>query len=289
VIETGGEPAPSVRAGPGPTCDTAGMTTPPKATELSTGKGPDTGKSKTAAQRNSTRNTNRKANTNFAKELKDSLATGQPTAIAVAEENNDLKGAWHAAAKEVAYKLLDLTKESWKDYSVFEKSVVHNELNAQFKFDPPIDAKRIDNFLSSHLRTSRAVWKAHWKKCGPSERHHNCPQGAWDKLCKWWPTAACQEQAAVMASRRARVARHSEVGRSSLLDRMDDHVSNQTSNFFSHFCALDAYVVSICDELDGGGCSNGRRDCVSEQNVHVRSARWYWDTRFCTHSINQHK
>jgi hypothetical protein len=218
VIETGVEPVPSVRAGQGQARDTVGLITPPKATEPSTKKGADTVKSKTAAQRNSTRNTNKKANTKFARELKDSLATGQPTAIAIAEENNDLKGAWHAAAKEVAYKLLDLTKE----------------LNAQFKFDPPIDSKKIDNFLSSHLRTSRAVWKAHWKKFGPSERHHNCPQGAWDKLCKWWPTAACQEQAAVMASRRARVASHSKVGSRSLLERMDDQVSNQTSNFY--FC-----------------------------------------------------
>jgi hypothetical protein len=234
VIETGVEPVPSVRAGQGQARDTVGLITPPKATEPSTKKGADTVKSKTAAQRNSTRNTNKKANTKFARELKDSLATGQPTAIAIAEENNDLKGAWHAAAKEVAYKLLDLTKESWKDYSIFQKSVVHNELNAQFKFDPPIDSKKIDNFLSSHLRTSRAVWKAHWKKFGPSERHHNCPQGAWDKLCKWWPTAACQEQAAVMASRRARVASHSKVGSRSLLERMDDQVSNQTSNFY--FC-----------------------------------------------------
>lgn len=204
---------------------TVDLCTPPKAIEPSTGEGPDTAKGRTAARRNLTRNTNRKANATFAKDLKESLATGQPTPIKVAEDQMDLKCTWHAAAKETAYKLLDLTKESWKDYTNHEKTTVHNEVNEQFKFDPPIDPKRIDKYLSCHLRTSRAVWKAHWKKFGPSQRHHNCPQSSWVKLCKWWPTAACQEQAAEMACRRARVERSSKVGRSSLMDRMDAQVS----------------------------------------------------------------
>lgn len=139
-----------------------------------------------------------------------------------------MKSIWHAAAKEVAYKLLDLRKESWKDYSIFEKSLVHNELNEQFKFIPPINPKRIDKYLSGHLRTSRGVWKAHWKKFGAANRHHNCPQEAWDKLSKWWPTIQCQEVATELASRRARVERNSNVGCISLADRMAVQVSSKS-------------------------------------------------------------
>lgn len=206
--------------------DTVDLSTPPKATEPGRGEAYDTSKSQSAARRNLTRNSNRKANATFVKDLKDSLATGQPMTLKVAEDNTDLKSTWHAAAKEVAYKFLDLTKESWKDYSRFERTVVHNEVNEQYNFDPPIDPKRIDKYLSCHFRTSRAVWKAHWKKNGPSERHRNCPQLAWDKLTKWWSTDACREEAEEMASRRARVETHSKVGRSSLVDRMDEQVNN---------------------------------------------------------------
>lgn len=229
VVDTTADPVPSARMQQRNQCDTVDLSTPPKANVPSTEEGPDTAKSKMAARRNLTRNSNRKANATFAKELKESLATGQPTPIKLAEDNTDLKCTWHAAAKELAYKFLDLTKESWKDYSIFEKNMVHNELKEQFKFATPIDPKRVDKYLSSHLRTSRAVWKGHWKKNGPAVRHHNCPQAAWDRLCKWWPTAACQEEAAKMASRRARVERNSKVGRSSLLDRMEESVSTQPS------------------------------------------------------------
>lgn len=225
LVDTRGEPTPAARTQLRTACDPIALSTPPKANSPCTEEGPDSAKSKSAARRNATRNTNRKANATFAKDLKDSLATGQPTTIKVAEDNNDLKCGWHGAAKELAYKYMDLTKESWKDYTRFEKSMVHNALNTQFNFNPPIDTKRIDKYLSGHLRTSRAVWKSHWKKYGPSDRHHNCTQEAWDKLCKWWPTSACQEEAAVMASRRARVETHSKVGRSSLQDRMDVPVS----------------------------------------------------------------
>ena len=58
-------------------------------------------------------------------------------AISVAMEQTDLRGAWHTAAKEVAYKYLDLRKESWKDYTIHDKGVVHKELLAQFSCDPP--------------------------------------------------------------------------------------------------------------------------------------------------------
>jgi hypothetical protein len=226
LVETCVDPLPTSRSLLRSLCEPVDLGSPPNDPEPRRTEGTDTAKSRMAAKRNLTRNTNRLANARFAKELKESLACGEPIPIKVAEDNGDLKGIWHAAAKEVAYKFLDLTKDSWKDYSMFEKGVVHNEMNAQFKFDPPITPKRIDKFLSNHLRTSRAVWKAHWKKCGPSERHHNCPQGAWDRLCKWWPTSACREQAAVMASRRARVEKNSKVGRSSLVDRMDEQVSS---------------------------------------------------------------
>jgi hypothetical protein len=225
VVETRGEQVPSPRNPQKTGSENVDFITQPKVPEHGGAEALETEKSKAAARRNMARNTNRRLNATFAKELKESLATGEPMTVKVAEDHNDLKGPWHAAAKEVAYKFLDLTKESWKDYSVFEKSVVHNEINEQYKFDPPIGPKTIDNYLSCHLRTSRAVWKAHWKKNGPAERHHNCPQVAWDKLCKWWPTSACKEQAAVMASRRARVEKNSKVGRSSLVHRMDEQVS----------------------------------------------------------------
>ena len=52
-------------------------------------------------------------------------------------------------------------KKNWKEYTVFESGMVHRELNVQYKFDPPIDPKRVDKYLSGHLRTSCAVWKAH--------------------------------------------------------------------------------------------------------------------------------
>lgn len=221
AVQTRDEPEQGGRTPRGVVRDTVDLSTPPKATEVGSAEGPDTAKSRTKARRNLTRNTNRKANATFAKELKDSLASGQPTTIKVAEDQNDLKAAWHAAAKELGYKFLDLTKESWKEYTFHEKNTIHTELNEQYKFNPPIDPKRIDKYLSGHLRASRAVWKAHWKKYGPSQRHHNCPQAVWTKLCLWWPTTACREEAVEMASRRARVEKISTVGRSSLHDRMD--------------------------------------------------------------------
>lgn len=101
---------------------------------------------------------------------------------------------------------------------------MHKELNEVYKFDPPLDPFVIDKFLSAHLRTSRAVWKAHWKKYGNEHRHHNCPEEAWASLTKFWPTPECEEEAAKMAGRRARVERTSNVGRSSLVDRMDIEV-----------------------------------------------------------------
>jgi hypothetical protein len=223
-VDAGANARTALRSAP----KTVDLRTPPKLKEPDAGEAAEAAKNLAKDKRNMTRNTNRKANTSFARELKDSLASGRKPNVKVPAEQSDLKSAWHAAAKEVAYKFLDLRKESWKDYSFFEKSVVHNQLNEAYKFDPPLDPKRVDKFLSGHLRTSRAVWKAHWKKEGPENRHHNCPEEAWAKLITVWPTAACQEEAADMASRRARVEKTSIVGRSSLMDRMEAEVSRHS-------------------------------------------------------------
>jgi hypothetical protein len=220
--------------------ETVELTTPPKPAAPTGGEKTDDAKAKQRARRNMTRNKCRKANVSFAKELKESLATGQAATIRVVEEESHLKAIWHAAAKELAYKFLDLRKESWKDYTYFERSTIHNELNAQYKFDPPIDPKTIDHYLAGHLRTSRAVWKVHWKKYGAERRHPNCPEAAWQKLTQWWPTDECKEKAAEMASRRARVEKTSKVGPRSLISRMDAEVRTVTIFFF-----LFASTISI--------------------------------------------
>ena len=217
-------PVPSARIPLRSASVTVDLITPPKATQTAAARAPDTAKSRANAKRNLTRNLNRKANATFAKELKESLASGQPAAVNVAAEQSNLKGAWHIAAKEAAYKYLDLRKESWKDYNQFEKAQVHKELAAQYRCNPPIDIECVDKYLSGHLRTSRAVWKAHWRKYGPSRRHHNCPVEAWEKLTTWWPTERCREEAAEMSNRRAMVEGSSKVGRNSLLHRMDAQV-----------------------------------------------------------------
>ena len=227
-------PAPSARIPLRSASVTVDLITPPMATQTAVVEAPATAKSRANAKRNLTRSLNRKANATFAKELKDSLGSGLAAAINVAEEQSDLRTAWHTAAKEVAYRYLDLRKESWKDYNQFEKAQVHKELAAQYSCNPPLDTRCVDKYLSGHLRTSRAVWKAHWKKYGPSRRHHNCPEEAWEKLTSWWPTERCREEAAEMASRRAMVAQRSTVGRNSLLQRMDAQVSR---NFV--WCAIE--------------------------------------------------
>lgn len=242
VVDGRADPVPTgrtqVRAG----CDTVDLSTPPKATETIAGEGPDSSKNKLNARRNLTRNNNRKANTTFAKELKESLATGQQPTIKLAGDRTDLKATWHAAAKEVAYKFLDLRKESWKDYNIFEKNMVHNEVREQFKSDPPLDSKCIDKYLSGHFRTARAVWKAHWKKFGSMARHHNCPEEAWEKLTKWWQTDACQEEATEMARRRAHVEQNSTAGRISVEERMSVEVSNPTI-VYALQCEWASYVL----------------------------------------------
>ena len=193
-----------------------------------------TAPSGTTSKKNLAKTMNRKANALFAKEMRDSLAAGRPPTRHVPEEKPDLKARWHSAAKEVAYKVLDLRKDGWKEYSPFDKSRVHRELNDVYKFDPPLDRKSVEKYLAGHLRTSRAVWKAHWLKYGDSQRHHHCPEEAWEKLTKWWPTDKCQTTSADMAARRSRVQTKGRMGRTSLLDRMTAEVSHKSGTLFVH-------------------------------------------------------
>ena len=181
-------------------------------------------RSRAAARRNLTKSLNKKANSAFAKEMKESLATGRPVTLKFPEGQHDLKARWHAAAKEVAYQMLDLRKEGWKDYTLFEKGKVHKELKAQYHFDPPIDPRKVDKYLAGHLRTSKAVWKSHWLKYDDNHKHPNCPAEAWETLIKWWPTDACREEAQKMAGRRSKVQNANKAGPHSLIDRMDDQV-----------------------------------------------------------------
>ena len=209
----------SVRAG-----QNVGGTSNPTCEPRFVGPQSDMADKRAVARRNATINLNKKANATFAKEMKESLAEGRPIEIKIPGELFDLKARWHAAAKEAAYKILDVSKEGWKEFSIFDREKVHTELNDNYKFDPPLDPKSVDKYLSGHLRTSRAIWKAHWAKYGVAERHHNCPAHAWAKLIEWWPTEACMEESAKMASRRTKIQSSSKTGRKSLLDRMNEEV-----------------------------------------------------------------
>lgn len=224
------------------------LSTPPAAASPNPHDVTDNTKSIASAKRNLAKIINRKANATFAKELKESLATGRPSTIKIPESSSDLKCRWHAAAKDVAYKLLDLRKESWKEYSQFEKETLHREVNERYKFDPPIDPKSLDKYLSGHLRTARAVWKAHWQKYGDGQRHHNCPAAAWEKLIKWWPTEACKEKSAEMANRRAKVQSNSKQGRKSFVDKFDGAVSS-----ISILVGLNQHSLRIAMTQDGAG------------------------------------
>lgn len=184
----------------------------------------DTEKRKSSDGRPSTRTTNKRVQITFVKEVKASLAGGRPPELHLGENQSHLKARWQSAAKEAAYKHLDMRKEGWKGYSIFDKSKVHKEINATYKFDPPLDTKRVEKYLAAHLRSSRAVWKAQWLRHGDDNRHPNCPEEAWAKLIKWWPTEKCMEESAQMASRRKLVVHTSKTGRTQLVDRMEDQV-----------------------------------------------------------------
>jgi len=200
------------------------LSTPPERASPKAVEDADTAKRAAVARRNETRRLNREAQSSLLKEVKEALAGGRPPTVQVCESKRHLKARWHAAAKEIAYKFLDLRKERWRSYTHFEKSKVHKELDAIIKLKPPLDPADIDKFLASHLRSARATWKAHWMQYGDDARHPNCPEEAWASLIKWWPTEACKEEAAAMASRRAKVANSSKLGRKRLVDRMDEQV-----------------------------------------------------------------
>ena len=206
----------------------------------------DEGKSHPTSKRNSTKNVNKKAQSAFAKEMKESLAIRRPVMLKIGEGHNDLKARWHAAAKEIAYKMLDLRKEGWKDYSLFEKGRVHKELNFVYQFDPPIDPRKGDKYLAGHLRTSRGVWIAHWLKYGDNLRHPNCPPEAWATLIKWWCTEACREEAWKMAGCRSLVQKASKAGRNSVIDRMDEEVRHTTMLNVGFIFACILYAKKKC-------------------------------------------
>ena len=209
-------------------CETVDLCTPPRSTDQTREEQLETAPISITTKRNLAKNMNRKANASFAREMKESLAAGRAPTRHIPDEQTDLKARWHAAAKDVAYKLLDLRKDGWKEYTPFDKAKVHKELNAVYKFDPPLDRKRVEKYLSGHLRTSRAVWKAHWLKYGDSHRHHGCPEEAWEALIKWWPTDKCQTASANMAARRSKVQAKGRTGRKSLIDRMTAEVSHNS-------------------------------------------------------------
>jgi hypothetical protein len=213
--------------------ETVDLSTPPVAQVQTSREDEDASKRSAAAKRKETRCTNKQVQATFLKEVKVSLAEGRPPAMNVKENQTHLKARWHAAAKEAAYKFLDLRKEGWKAYTPFEKALVHNEIEVRYKFEPPLDPLRIDKFLASHLRSARAVWKSHWKKFGDDIRHPNCPEAAWQSLIKWWKTAACKDEAAAMARRRKKVKKANTTGRKELMDRMEDEVRQSTPDCYS--------------------------------------------------------
>lgn len=211
--------------------ETVDLSTPPEGAAQIAEDALATEKRRAADKRNLTRTTNKQVHATFTKEVKVSLAEGRQPVLNMSEDATHLKARWHSAAKECAYKLLDMTKENWKEYSVWDKGLVHRELIDAYKFDPPLDNKRVDKYLASHLRSSRAVWKAHWQKHGDDDRHPNCPEDAWAVLIKWWSTPACREVAAKMASRRKLAQNSSRTGRKTLVETMDAQVSCNLSHF----------------------------------------------------------
>lgn len=231
--------------------ETVDLTTPPDAQLKVAGVDEDVAKRRAAERRNETRSGNKRALAAFAKEAKESLAGGRPPVINVSENHTHLKARWHSAAKEAAYKILDMRKEGWKSYTHNEKEKVHREMKLLYKVEPPIDPRQVDKYLAGHLRSARAVWKAHWLIHGDDGRHPNAPTDAWEVLCEWWKTDSCKEVSAEMASRRALVQNTSKTGRKRLEDRMDEQVRFRTHDLY---CPLVLIVRVVCAgwEKEGG-------------------------------------
>lgn len=84
----------------------------------------DAPKSNALARKNLMWNVNKKARATLAKEMKDSLTNRRPFTINNIEGQNDLKARWYKGAREITYKLLDLRKKNYKDYTI-EKPPLH--------------------------------------------------------------------------------------------------------------------------------------------------------------------
>ena len=246
--------APATPTGTAKPIPTVDLSTPPERATHMPLEDVDSAKRLAAERRNQTRRSNREANSSLVKEVKEALAEGRPPKVKVSEDHRHLKARWHAAAKEVAYKYLDLTKESWKSYTSHEKSTIRRELDELIKCEPPLDPHVVDKYLAGHLRSARAVWKAHWLQHGDGARHPNCPEVAWENLIKWWATDDCKKEAAAMAHRRSKVANSSRTGRKALKDRMDEQV-RQTSSCVCCCRNVVVWWVEYGEErLKGGGC-----------------------------------
>lgn len=116
---------------------TVDLSTPPEPAPPIVSVDDGTTKRRVVAKRNATRSTNKQAHATYTKEVKESLAGGRPPSINGSDAQTHLKASWHARAKELAYKMLDLRKEGWKEYNTFEKGQLYRELCEQIKFNPP--------------------------------------------------------------------------------------------------------------------------------------------------------
>ena len=134
---------------------------PPNACSRGSDGPADATKTAAARRRSRIRKTNKQANATYALQMKELLTGGRTPTITATKTDTHLKSRWHAAAKTIVYNLMEF-KEGWKGYSIFEKGLIHQEPNAQYKFDSPMDLKLMEKYLAGHLRTSRAVWKTQW-------------------------------------------------------------------------------------------------------------------------------
>lgn len=57
--------------------------------------------------------------------MKDSLVERRPPSVNVHEDQTELKARWHSTVKEIAYGIIDLSKDGWKGYFVFDKCKIH--------------------------------------------------------------------------------------------------------------------------------------------------------------------
>lgn len=79
--------------------ETVDLSTPLKGVAHVVERNNETPKSIAHARKNATQNANKKLNTTFAREVKDSLAGGKPPTINGNEDETHLKARWHATTK----------------------------------------------------------------------------------------------------------------------------------------------------------------------------------------------